>query len=936
MTSSSREKRSLSDRAWRQHLVAALVLAVVIALVEAPLALQGRVLASYDAEVYFYPHAAYLAARLSAGQIPLWDPYLFAGVPFLANSQVGALYPPNWAYLLGPVSRVYAGLVVFHTWWLGLGVYILARRSTRLGWSGALVAALCVSAGGYAGGMVGHLNQLEALSWAPYAILAVERAAARQSWRWAFAASVAFTLMILAGHTQVVYIAGLAAALAGIGRVIQFSRGAPRSSLPAQLTRVAVGPVLAVFLAMPQLLPMLELTRLGIRSGGLDFADGAAFSFPPPYALVGLLPTVGQLPPSSEWLGYVGLSALLLAGFALWRRPNAQALSIAGFAAAGLVLALGQYTPAYGVAFAAVPGFDLFRVPARWLFWWTLGIGLLAGHGMDLLTVGKTGAPSSGQVARGDDLRNQERRPWFRDSRRQVALPLALGAAIVVAAEAYHQRRLIAWPGEATLLLWSATLIAFVGLVLLARRWRATAAGILVLLVAELVFAAGYLPSRDAVWPSVVELPGAEVAHLLARHSGDRVLALGDNSFDPGDIQDLRAMLSPTLPSGAVVASITAIKYIKDLAPNVPLTFGIRTLDGYDGGVLPLARFNALKQIFPLQGKDIPDGRLRLRLVSAPDPRLLGWLNVRYLVMDRLRDRWVGGVYYDLGVSLPLQPGQSIVLPVDPAFPSTAIGVALSGPGAAAPNGNLAIEANGLPLGASATANPSAGARLAGTASGDAWLTRAPLDRPSVVHSLRLTWNGTHPTVLRSASLIDTRTGRSAPVVVDPRYRLDYLGDLKIYRDEAALPRAFLSRGMTVVPNQEAAIARLRQPNRDAQSSAVAVSGDVNPNLAFQTDGDPGTARIQVDEPERVVVQTSASGPRALVLTDSYYPGWSVTVDGRDARILPVDLLFRGVILAPGEHQVIFSYRPMTWRLGLIVGAGAAVVLVLGLWRTGR
>lgn len=926
----------MNDRAWRQHLVAALVLAVVIALVDAPLALEGRVLASYDAEVYFYPHAAYLAARLSAGQIPLWDPYLFGGVPFLANSQVGALYPPNWTYLLGPVSRVYAGLVVFHTWWLGLGGYILARRSARLGWSGALVAALCVAAGGYAGGMVGHLNQLEALSWAPLAILAVERAAAGESWRWALGASVVFTLMILAGHTQVVYIVGLAAGLAGLARVIELSRGARRPALPLQLVRLAVGPALAVLLAMPQLLPMLELTRLGIRSGGLDFADAAAFSFPPPYALVGLLPTVGQLPPSSEWLGYVGLSALLLAGFALWRRPNAQTLSLAGFATVGLVLALGQYTPLYGVAFTVIPGFDLFRVPARWLFWWTLGVGLLAGHGTDLLFAGKTWTTCPGESNVGGSPARHEPRRLLRGRAAGVSAAIVILAALSVAALAYHQRRLIDWPSGPTLLLWSATLVAFVGLVLLSRRLRPAAGGVLVLLVAELTFAAGYLPIRDAVWPELVQLPGAEVAHLLAQHSPDRVLALGDNSFDPGDIQNLRAMLGPTLPNGAVVASITAIKYIKDLAPNVPLTFGIRSLDGYDGGVLPLARFNELKQIFPLQGKDIPDGRLRLRLISAPDPRLLGWLNVRYLVMDRLRDRWIGGVYYDLGVSQTLQPGQSIVLPVDPAFPSTAIGVAVSGTSVTAPNGDLLVEAEGLPRPASAAAKPAAGERLNDAPNRDAWLTRASFDRPSVVRSLRLTWTGTRPAILRSASLIDTRTGRSAPVVVDPRYHLDYLGDLKIYRDDVTLPRAFLSRGISVVPSENAAVAALRQPGWDAQTSAVAVRGDVDPNLAFQAPGDPGTTLIVVDEPERVVVQTSASGPRALVLTDSYYPGWKVTVDGRAARILPVDVLFRGVILAPGQHQVVFSYEPTTWRLGLILGAGAAVALVCGWWRTGR
>src|SRR5581483_1197573 len=91
----------------------------------------------------------------------------------------------------------------------------------------------------------------------------------------------------------------------------------------------------------------------------------------------------------------------------------------------------------------------------------------------------------------------------------------------------------------------------------------------------------------------------------------------------------------------------------------------------------------------------IEDGRLRLQMLSAPDPRLLGWLNVRYLVMDRLRDRWIDGVYYDLGVSQTLAPDQSVVLPVDPAFPSTSLGIGVAASDNGAPSGALRVEASG-------------------------------------------------------------------------------------------------------------------------------------------------------------------------------------------------------------------------------------------------
>jgi hypothetical protein len=309
--------------------------------------------------------------------------------------------------------------------------------------------------------------------------------------------------------------------------------------------------------------------------------------------------------------------------------------------------------------------------------------------------------------------------------------------------------------------------------------------------------------------------------------------------------------------------------------------------------------------------------------------------------MDRRRDPVVDGVYYDLGTVEPLPPGGSVVLPVSAPFPATGLGVALAGDGGNQPSGGVAIEAVGRPATARATVAPGVGQHLStDTDPGGIWLGRAAFDRPSVVTSVRVTWSGSSPAVLRALTLIDARTGRDVPIVVNPLYQIDYLGDLKIYRDTATLPRAFLADGLVTVANVDAQVAQLAQPDWDPLQAAVAVSGEVDPRRDFAASGDPGQARIGVDEPERVVVETNASGPRTLVLTDSYYPGWNVTVDGRDASILPVDLLFRGVVLPPGQHQVVFSYQPASWRIGLVLCAIGIALLATGLigpaFRRGR
>src|ERR1700680_2442894 len=65
---------------------AALVLLVAALAFYYPLVFLGRVFVDYDAFVYFYPQRVFLAHSLLAGQVPLWDPYLFLRGPFVSNT----------------------------------------------------------------------------------------------------------------------------------------------------------------------------------------------------------------------------------------------------------------------------------------------------------------------------------------------------------------------------------------------------------------------------------------------------------------------------------------------------------------------------------------------------------------------------------------------------------------------------------------------------------------------------------------------------------------------------------------------------------------------------------------------------------------------------------------------------------------------------------
>jgi hypothetical protein len=94
-----------------------------------------------------------------------------------------------------------------------------------------------------------------------------------------------------------------------------------------------------------------------------------------------------------------------------------------------------------------------------------------------------------------------------------------------------------------------------------------------------------------------------------------------------------------------------------------------------------------------------------------------------------------------------------------------------------------------------------------------------------------------------------------------------------------------------------------------------------------------GTARIVIDEPERVEIEVDARTPAYLVLADTFDPGWSATVDGKLASIRPAFAAFRAIFLDKGSHHVIFTYEPAGFRVGLMMTvAGLAAVLACLAW----
>ena len=401
---------------WGVELLAAgAALALFVGLLYYRLLFTNRVLASGDILHYFYPYRDYASAALREGRIPLWNPYIFLGAPFLANPQAAALYPLHWPLSWLAVTKQVAWSAALHTWLLGMGGYVLLRRWRGSVWA-ATATALALAGSGFYGGLLGHINQMNGAAWLPWAALVVDMDAdldgggMGMNWRShllrpemllrvaLFALLTA--LMVLAGHTQTVYIN-----LFGLGawvtwplarslwaqRTMAGLRAGWRACAP-RLFIYAAGCALALLISGAQLLPALELSALGLRSDGVSYAEASSFSLKPLHLLWTLLPSYGLADLSvvfdtlgyTEYVAYVGLLGLALAVVGAWRgRGPAREFGLL-MAALGLFLALGRWNPVYYVLYRLMPGFDLFRAPARWMMLYTLGMAVLAGAGVDV------------------------------------------------------------------------------------------------------------------------------------------------------------------------------------------------------------------------------------------------------------------------------------------------------------------------------------------------------------------------------------------------------------------------------------------------------------------------------------------------------------------------------------------------------------------------
>lgn len=368
----------------------------------------GKVFFWLDVTGLHYPLKAFTAQTIARGQIPLWNPYVFAGYPHLAGSQVGVLYPLNFLFLVLPTHVAMTWFIGVHCALGGVFMYILVQELVGDGVA-AFISALTFMLSGPVQAQIINLNFMSGGIWLPLILFLFERSLNRKRFSYAMLAGVVFGVQLLVANPQVAFYSLATLAIYSVYHIYRTARNSADKSWrswSAPLLSLLVLSVIGLSLSAVQIIPTNELRSLSIREGGLPYNSLVSFSLPPWQLATLLWPdfwgkpltTYRGLPVFGEFYIYIGILPLMLIPFAWRRRASAHVPFHFLMAFVSIILAFGGYTPLY-VLLQYVPGFNLFRAPARWLFVTLFSLSILAGFGFSTL-VGPTNKDLEKQAIR--------------------------------------------------------------------------------------------------------------------------------------------------------------------------------------------------------------------------------------------------------------------------------------------------------------------------------------------------------------------------------------------------------------------------------------------------------------------------------------------------------------------------------------------------------
>ncbi|GAB5492730.1 MAG: hypothetical protein Phog2KO_29450 [Phototrophicaceae bacterium] len=394
-----------------------------------------------DAILQNYQWKSFIRQQIAVGEVPLWNPHQFSGIPFLAAGQHSALYPASAVYYVLPLWLAYGWFTVLNLWLAGVFMYLFAR-GLGIGRAGAMLAGVVYQLGGFVMASVVFQMMIGALPWLPLMLLMLEFIIRKKrlfghktTIPWVAVGAFAIAMNVLAGHVELTLYSLLISGFYAGGRWLHdYMRLRQMRLMLTQAGWMLSMVILGIGLASIQFFPLVEFAQDNWRAERSDYATVVDYAHVNRDILQFALPNFYGNPThhqvfdvfSFEWVDtwdtdtenydpqthtdwgiknyvegalYLGILPLLLAIYALFdramwtmaqdskiiqvfmREPPYRAI-FSTMAVLSVTFMFGL--PTYRIIYA-LPGFNQLNSPFRWIYALTVAIAILSAFGLDAL-----------------------------------------------------------------------------------------------------------------------------------------------------------------------------------------------------------------------------------------------------------------------------------------------------------------------------------------------------------------------------------------------------------------------------------------------------------------------------------------------------------------------------------------------------------------------
>ena len=346
-----------------------------------------------------YPFREFAAASIKSGHgIPLWNPYLMGGMPYVAAMHGDIFYPTFLLRTILPTDVAMTWSFLIHIFLAGFFTYLFLR-AWGLGWLPSVIGGVAYLMSGPIAAYVspGHDGKLYVSALLPLALFLLIRGIRDgRNWAWGTLAFV-IGLAVLTPHPQLLqYMLLISGAFA---LYLAFSAGdggvaLDRRTAVTRLGLAAAAVVVGMLMGAVQFLPVMQYVPWSPRAGGRGYDYATSFSFPFEELINVYVPQFSGIL-RAYWgrngihlhSEYLGVSVLMLTGLGFGAISSARRRSFARFWLCALVVALlwalGGETPFFRLVYAIVPGTKFFRAPSTIFYLVGLAIAVFAALGVE-------------------------------------------------------------------------------------------------------------------------------------------------------------------------------------------------------------------------------------------------------------------------------------------------------------------------------------------------------------------------------------------------------------------------------------------------------------------------------------------------------------------------------------------------------------------------